>query len=43
MATLEPQREVAEGVYRCGSSRVNWYLVETNDELAGIDTGYPDH
>ena len=43
MATLEPQPEVAEGVYRCGSSRVNWYLVETGDGLTVIDTGYPAH
>lgn len=43
MATLEPQFEVAEGVYRCGSDRVNWYLLEADDELLVIDAGYPAH
>ena len=43
MATLEPQPEVAEDVYRCGSKRVNWYLLEAEGELVVIDTGYPAH
>lgn len=32
-----------EGVYRCGSHRVNWYLLEDNDALTVIDTGFPTH
>lgn len=43
MATLERQREIADGVYRCGSRRVNWYLVEGNDGLTVVDTGFPTH
>lgn len=43
MATLESHPEVVEGVYRCGSRRVNWYLVEAGDELLLIDAGYPAH
>lgn len=43
MATLEPRSEVAEGIYRCGSDRVNWYLVEVEDRLLVVDAGYPAH
>ena len=35
--------ELTEGVYRCGSDRVNWYLVEGNNALTVIDTGFPIH
>jgi glyoxylase-like metal-dependent hydrolase (beta-lactamase superfamily II) len=35
--------EPTEGVYRCGSDRVNWYLVEDDDALTVIDTGFPTH
>ena len=35
--------ELTEGVYRCGSDRVNWYLVEDDDSLTVIDTGFPTH
>lgn len=32
-----------QGVYRCGSDRVNWYLVEDSNALTVIDTGFPSH
>jgi glyoxylase-like metal-dependent hydrolase (beta-lactamase superfamily II) len=35
--------ELTEGVYRCGSDRVNWYLIEDDDALTVIDTGFPTH
>lgn len=35
--------ELTEGVYRCGSDRVNWYLVEDGGALTVIDTGFPTH
>ncbi|MFB1065754.1 MBL fold metallo-hydrolase [Natrinema sp. H-ect4] len=34
---------VADGVYRCGSKRVNWYLLETADGITVVDTGFPAH
>ncbi|RKD98150.1 MBL fold metallo-hydrolase [Halopiger aswanensis] len=34
---------VADGVHRCGSERVNWYLVEAADGLTVVDTGFPAH
>jgi len=43
MTTTERTAEIAEGVYRCGSQRVNWYLIEENDELTVVDTGFPTH
>ncbi|WP_267643217.1 MBL fold metallo-hydrolase [Haloarchaeobius amylolyticus] len=43
MATTERTVEIAEGVYRCGSQRLNWYLIEENDELTVVDTGFPTH
>lgn len=43
MATAETGREVADGVYRCGSERVNWYLVEADDGLTVVDAGFPVH
>jgi len=35
--------KLTEGVYRCGSDRVNWYLVEDDNALTMIDTGFPTH
>jgi glyoxylase-like metal-dependent hydrolase (beta-lactamase superfamily II) len=35
--------EPTEGVYRCGSDRVNWYLVEDDNALTVIDTGFATH
>jgi glyoxylase-like metal-dependent hydrolase (beta-lactamase superfamily II) len=35
--------ELTEGVYRCGSDRVNWYLLEDDNALTVIDTGFPTH
>lgn len=43
MVTLDFQATVADGVYRCGSQRVNWYLVESQDEVTVVDTGFPSH
>ncbi|WP_265111204.1 MBL fold metallo-hydrolase [Halosolutus halophilus] len=36
-------REVAEGVYRFGTSRINWYVVEEGDALTVVDAGLPGH
>jgi glyoxylase-like metal-dependent hydrolase (beta-lactamase superfamily II) len=35
--------ELTEEVCRCGSNRVNWYLVEDDDSPTVIDTGFPTH
>lgn len=35
--------EVAPGVYRFGSARINWYFVEAGDELTVVDAGIPGH
>jgi glyoxylase-like metal-dependent hydrolase (beta-lactamase superfamily II) len=43
MATTETSPELPAGVHRCGSERVNWYLLEEDGELAVIDTGFPAH
>lgn len=34
---------VAPGVYRFGTKRVNWYLVESDGELTVVDAGVPGH
>lgn len=34
---------VAQGVYRFGSERLNWYVVEDDDEVAVVDAGLPAH
>jgi len=38
-----PGTEVADGVYRFGSRRVNWYVVEGEDGLTVVDAGLPAH
>lgn len=43
MATSEATSEIAEGIHRCGSTRVNWYLIEGNDTLTVVDAGFPTH
>lgn len=43
MATIEAPSEIAEGIYRCGSTHVNWYLIEENGSLTVVDTGFPTH
>lgn len=43
MATIKPDPEIAAGVHRCGSRHVNWYLIEENDSLTVVDTGFPTH
>lgn len=43
MPTTESESEVAEGVHRCGSARVNWYLVEEDGAVTVVDTGFPSH
>jgi glyoxylase-like metal-dependent hydrolase (beta-lactamase superfamily II) len=35
--------EVAEGVYRFGTRRINWYVIEANDRLTVVDAGLPGH
>lgn len=34
---------IAPGVYRLGSSMVNWYLVEDGERLTVVDAGVPRH
>lgn len=36
-------RRVAEGVYRFGTRRVNWYVLEAEDGLTIVDAGFPGH
>lgn len=36
-------REVADGVYRFGTRRINWYLLEGDDGLTVVDAGLPAH
>lgn len=43
MGTTETEPGIVEGVHRCGSRRVNWYLVEGSDGLTVVDTGFPTH
>lgn len=38
-----PATEVADGVYRFGSRRVNWYVVEGAGGLTVVDAGLPAH
>ena len=35
--------EVADGVYRFGTRRINWYIVEEDDALTVVDAGLPGH
>jgi len=35
--------EVAPGVHRFGSTRVNWYVVVDGDAVTLVDTGFPRH
>lgn len=41
--TASLDREVAEGVYRFGSDRFNWYVLEAEDGLTMFDAGLPAH
>lgn len=36
-------REIAEGVYRFGTHRINWYVLEADEGLTIIDAGLPAH
>jgi glyoxylase-like metal-dependent hydrolase (beta-lactamase superfamily II) len=36
-------REVTDGVYRFGTDRINWYVLEAEDGLTLIDAGLPGH
>lgn len=36
-------REVAEGIYRFGTRRINWYVLEADDGLTVVDAGLPGH
>lgn len=36
-------RKVAKGVYRFGTRRINWYILEADDGLTVIDAGLPAH
>ncbi|WP_313693397.1 MBL fold metallo-hydrolase [Halorarum halobium] len=36
-------REVATGIYRFGTSRINWYVLEAEDGLTVVDAGLPAH
>ena len=35
--------EIVPGVYRCGSPRINWYIIEEDEQLTVVDAGLPDH
>lgn len=35
--------EVAPGVYRFGTGRVNWYVIEADENLTVVDAGLPGH
>ncbi|KYH24551.1 metallo-beta-lactamase superfamily protein [Halalkalicoccus paucihalophilus] len=35
--------EVADRVYRFGTRRINWYIVEKDDALTVVDTGLSGH
>lgn len=42
--TLNPDvQEVATGVYRFGTNRVNWYIIEEDGRLTIVDAGFPTH
>lgn len=43
MTTTEPTHEIAEGVHLCGSEHVNWYLLEEDNVITIVDTGFPTH
>lgn len=43
MVSLSLETSVADGVHRCGSRRVNWYLVEADRGVTVVDTGFPAH
>jgi glyoxylase-like metal-dependent hydrolase (beta-lactamase superfamily II) len=45
MATTPRERppEIAEGVYRLGTSWVNFYLVAAEAEFTLVDAGYPGY
>lgn len=45
MGSPVPSRgqEVAPGVYRFGSARINWYVMETDTGITVVDTGAPAH
>ncbi|WP_435347159.1 MBL fold metallo-hydrolase [Haloarchaeobius sp. HRN-SO-5] len=36
-------QEVADGVYRFGTRRINWYVVEETGALTVVDAGLPGH
>jgi len=35
--------EVAPGVHRLGTQFVNWYVLETDDGIVAIDSGFPGY
>lgn len=41
--SASPSREVATGVYRFGTKRINWYVLEAEDGLTIVDAGLPAH
>ncbi|WP_423746535.1 MBL fold metallo-hydrolase [Haladaptatus sp. SPP-AMP-3] len=41
--TMAYDSEVAPGVYRFGTNRVNWYVIEADGELLVVDAGLPNH
>ena len=43
MANAGPPVEVADGVLRCGTDHVNWYLVEGASDAYVVDAGFPTH
>lgn len=41
--TNPTKREVADGIYRLGTRRINWYIVEGPDGVTIVDAGLPAH
>lgn len=41
--SISTNREVADGVYRFGTDRINWYVLEAEDGLTIVDAGLPGH
>lgn len=35
--------QVSEGIYRFGTQRINWYVIEADDGLTIVDAGLPAH
>ena len=43
MAQFDEGVAVTDGLSRCGSDRVDWYLIEADEMGTIVDTGFPAH